>query len=146
MRAVWTQLPWCVQISATGRDGAVSPFVDMTYRNVSEVDKWLLATAYLSPAALRSYYGLPSSSRTTRANSMAVAEFGYQFYSPSDMQAFVRQYDLPVNLSADVSIVGPNDPSQPGDEVRAARRHCAVCVCGGGGAARARACAGHAGR
>lgn len=46
-------------------------------------------------------------------NIQSVAEFGGQFYSPSDLQNFFGNMSLP---EAQTILIGPNKPAEPGDE------------------------------
>ena len=70
---------------------------------------------FMSPAVLRARYGVPDGLYgAAPGNSMAVAEFLGQYYSPDDLQAWFKLMGLPP--PAQVPLIGPNNATQPGGE------------------------------
>jgi len=69
----------------------------------------------VTPQVLMQRYEIPlaKSIGSNPQNSQSVAEFLDQYYSPQDLQAFFTAMSV---LPAPVSVVGPNDASQPGGE------------------------------
>jgi len=51
---------------------------------------------------------------TNKTNSQAVAQFLGQFFDPADLTTFQQTFNLPSQAAE--KVLGPNDPSNPGDE------------------------------
>jgi len=71
--------------------------------------------ALVSPTTLRKLYSVGSYVASSGKSSQAVASFLEQYYSPKDLSAFFKKYD-PASVSRNVTVVGPNDASNPGIE------------------------------
>ena len=68
----------------------------------------------VTPQTLASLYSIPPSTVATNATlTQCVGEFEQQYYSPSDLDTFLRGFGLP---DAPVNVIGPNDASNPGGE------------------------------
>lgn len=69
----------------------------------------------ITPAILRTLYGVNSYSATNPNNRQACASFLGQFYAPSDLQTFFNQFDSEAS-GRTPKLYGPNEPSNPGVE------------------------------
>jgi len=73
--------------------------------------------ASIGPANLRARYNVTDIGDTSVVNnSQAVAEFQGQYYVPSDLVAFFKQFVSNSNDDTVTKVVGTNDPSVPGTE------------------------------
>lgn len=105
---------WSVEVAtafASGGSGATSAFND--FFNTS-----IVTSDFVTPQLLADHYGIPTGmdgnvSRGAYVNSQSVAEFSGQFYSPADLEMFFQSTGV---SPANVTVVGPNNASQPGDE------------------------------
>merc|ERR1711871_800539 len=67
-----------------------------------------------TPELVRKLYNVPDHIKAMHPkSSMSVPEFQGQFFSKSDLHSFAKRFDLPI---PNISVVGPNDPSNPGGE------------------------------
>lgn len=92
----------------------MSDFGRLPYKNLSLSLQRQLATPYVTPDFLTSYYGLgPASPIVPSATTQAVAEFEGQFYSPQDLKTFREKYGV---ADTKVTLHGSNIPQLPGGE------------------------------
>jgi len=70
------------------------------------------------PTNVKKLYNVPPTLKPTAANnSVAVAGFLGQYFSPDDVSAFITKYDPTLPGSGKIAkVVGPNTPTSPGDE------------------------------
>eukprot|EP01126_Amoeba_proteus_P006024 TRINITY_DN1208_c0_g2_i2.p1 TRINITY_DN1208_c0_g2~~TRINITY_DN1208_c0_g2_i2.p1 ORF type:complete len:710 (-),score=120.24 TRINITY_DN1208_c0_g2_i2:95-2224(-) len=75
----------------------------------------VVATPSITPQKLWNYYRIPVDRRVVAGDfAQCVVEFEQQYYSPEDLQQFFAEMGLP--STTPVTVIGPNDPSQPGGE------------------------------
>lgn len=67
----------------------------------------------VTPTRSRALWDVTVQGNPSNGNKQGIAQFLGQFMTPSDLTTFWSQFNLP---SVNYSIVGPNDPSNPGDE------------------------------
>eukprot|EP00281_Chroomonas_sp_CCMP1168_P022533 CAMPEP_0206229260 /NCGR_PEP_ID=MMETSP0047_2-20121206/9602_1 /ASSEMBLY_ACC=CAM_ASM_000192 /TAXON_ID=195065 /ORGANISM="Chroomonas mesostigmatica_cf, Strain CCMP1168" /LENGTH=574 /DNA_ID=CAMNT_0053652547 /DNA_START=45 /DNA_END=1769 /DNA_ORIENTATION=- len=73
--------------------------------------KCLASTAV--PPCLKELHNVTVNKGTSSDSSQGVALFGYQFYSPSDLAEFQKEYKVP---HIDITDLNDNDPTTPGTE------------------------------
>jgi len=74
--------------------------------------------SYIVPGTLWNVYSIPPTSRITNANnSQCVIEWEGQSFSPSDLKQYGSLMGVPaLDIPTPNHVVGPNAPSDPGDE------------------------------
>lgn len=82
----------------------------------------------VTPTFLRKLYNVGDATGKAAGNRQGVAQFLGQYYSPSDLQSFFSQF-APAQKGANATVVGPNQPSNPGDEVNSVVCSWASCCC-----------------
>lgn len=97
--------------AATGAGGVFSTFIE----------------PMVTPQFIRDLYLIDV--KGNGAGNQSVAEFLGQYYSPSDLAAYLKNYD--VSPITDVTVVGPNDAGDAGGEASLdiqVRRWCVACA------------------
>ena len=96
----------------------VTPRGEATFAIAEGEAKRQVNNPLIGPAQLRERYNVTGLG-TQAANSMAVAEFQGQYYSPSDLQQFFAKFvkNSKKDTVAGVIPPGSNNPSAPGVEV-----------------------------
>jgi subtilase family serine protease len=98
---------------------AVSGLV--TYRDLSVVatapfDFVAVATPPVMPADLRSLMNIPNSESVTAGATSSVVEFEEQYFSTADLAQFYKAVGVPVHNVNQVTVIGPNNQTNPGGE------------------------------
>ena len=70
----------------------------------------------VTPPVVRSAYNVTHVEKSNGTNIQAIAQFQGQYVSPSDLSSFCKEYDPTSGSCMVQKFVGPNTPSQPGDE------------------------------
>lgn len=107
-----------INISAAFADGSVGKAGHLNYTNVPAQDRFILPSPGVPPNMLREFYGYTAvdASKIVEGNSQSVVEFSGQFYSPQDLQDYFQRNS--VQTEAKVTVVGPNNASNPGGEAQ----------------------------
>ena len=91
---------------------------DLQFTNSTAVSHIFALTDTATPAFLSSLYGIPPNLSVQHGSTQAVAEFYGEFYSESDLNAFLSLSGLSSAQVPEEGIYGdlPNDVSKPGGE------------------------------
>jgi len=68
------------------------------------------------PESVNAIYKVPSGTANTGNSSICVAEWEDQYFDPSELQAFAKDFAIKIPALIPSHIVGKNDPSNPGVE------------------------------
>jgi len=82
------------------------------------LDRNVSSSGQNDPATVKKLYNVPPALKPTAANnSVVVAGFLRQYFSPNDVSAFITKYDPTNPGSRNIAkVVGPNNASKPGTE------------------------------
>lgn len=95
-----------VNLSVTYSDGSTSDSFDVPYPLVNSPN--------IMPQKLSELYSIPLGAAGANASlSQAVGEFEQQYYTPDDLSMFLKVNGIE---SAPVTLIGPNNPTNPGGE------------------------------
>lgn len=99
-------VPVVIQLQATSLTGQNGP--------VTKNEHPVVATPAVVPQTINSVYNIPQNWQPAQPSSLsqAVVEFEQQYYSPDDLQLFFDSMGI-VN-TAEVTVIGPNDITNPG--------------------------------
>jgi len=68
----------------------------------------------ITPHWLKTYYEMDPNRGTSGKSTMCVFEGLGEYYSPADLNYFFKYFNM--TTKAKVTVIGPNDPEEPGDE------------------------------
>jgi len=112
-------------VGSFGVDASVSPLIEMI-AGVTEfpIPRPSLKKAQtdpnvpntlvsICPQSVNLIYKVPAGTSTSGNTSVAVAEWESQYFSPKQLQAFSKQFAIPITALTSDHIIGKNDPNNP---------------------------------